>query len=160
MDDVRVNGDKIFENVPVMIDSGANLIFGDWDQVVALYGHLGGTFMPDRSGFGYYACEFRLRLVPSFYRQPAVPCNSFPTLGLTFGGRTFEIPPEVFRLKPTFEGSTYCFGAIIAQSRSIPFREIHYFSLPELPFAALDGLVLTIWSSMLGHWVAFPAGRI
>jgi hypothetical protein len=57
MDDVRVNGDKIFENMPAVIDSGASLILGDWDRVAELYGRFGGT-RADRGGFGYYYCEF------------------------------------------------------------------------------------------------------
>jgi hypothetical protein len=59
MDDVRVNGDKIFENVPAVIDSGASYIFGEWNQVADLYQRFGGRFM-DHAGFGYYSCEFRL----------------------------------------------------------------------------------------------------
>jgi hypothetical protein len=159
MDNVRVNGDNFFENIPAMIDSGSNYIFGDWDKVAELYRHLGGTLL-EHVGFGYYSCEFRLRSVPCFYRQSVVPCDSFPTLGLTFGGRTFEILPEFFRLEPIEEGSSHCFGAIMAQSQSIPLCEIHRFSLPSPPFTAPDGLVLTIRPSILDHWVPFPGGRI
>jgi cathepsin D len=140
MDDVRVHGDKVLENLPAVIDTGSNYICGDWDQVAELYRHLGGTLLV-HAGFGLYHCEFQLCSVACFYRQPIVPCDSFPTLSLTFGGKTFEIPPEVFKLNPISEGSLSCFGAVLATR---PLREIHFFSLPDLPFAALYGLVLTI----------------
>jgi cathepsin D len=69
MDDVRVNGDKFFENQPAIFDTGANFICGDWDQVAELYKHLGGTLLV-HAGFGLYHCEFRLCSVACFDRQP------------------------------------------------------------------------------------------
>jgi hypothetical protein len=57
MDDVRVNGNKILNNVPVVFDTGARYIFGDWNQVAELYGHLGGTLL-DHGVSGYYYREF------------------------------------------------------------------------------------------------------
>jgi hypothetical protein len=62
MDDVRVNGKKILENVPVIFDTGASYIIGDWERISKLYDRLGGTLM-EHEGFGYYHREFRLRSV-------------------------------------------------------------------------------------------------
>jgi len=99
MDDLRVNDEKILVNTPVIFDTGSGFIFGDWERVSALYGRLGGT-LKIQKGFGYYH----------------LPCNSFPTLGvsLTFGGRSFQIPPEDLKLQPVAEGSLNCFSAIVA----------------------------------------------
>jgi hypothetical protein len=81
MDNVRVNGDNFFENVPAMIDSGSNYIFGDWDKVSELYGHLGGTLL-EHAGFGYYSCEFRLRSVPcTFLLTACSTVRLFPNTG-------------------------------------------------------------------------------
>jgi cathepsin D len=115
MDDVRVNGNKIFANVPAMLDSGSNLIYGDGERVSELYRRLGGT-LKKYKGINFYYCEFRFRSVPCFYRQPAVPCDSFPTVSFTFSGKTFAIPPGVLRLHPIEEGSSNCFSAIVADT--------------------------------------------
>jgi len=104
MDDVSTNGKKILENIPAMFDTGANYIFGDWDRVAELYKRLGGT-LQERQGFGYYY----------------LPCNSLPTVSFTFGGRSFEIPPEVLKLEPVEEGSLNCFCTIIGHR---PISEI------------------------------------
>jgi len=107
MDDVRVNGDTILKDVPVIFDTGANFIFGDWDRVAELYRRIGGGVY-EHGDMGYYY----------------LPCGSFPTLGLTFGGRTFEIPPEVFDTGPISEGSHLCFGAIMGQRSPVAFWNI------------------------------------
>jgi len=111
MDDVRVNGNKLLENVPAVIDTGANFIFGDWDRVAEFYRTLGGTLV-EHAGLGYYHMW----------------CKDFPkmTLGLTFGGRTFKIPPEVFRLSRISTRSNRCFGAIIAQRAHTEFWNIGF----------------------------------
>jgi len=107
MDDFRVDGDIIFKNVPVILDTGASYILGDWNGVAALYRRLDGTLL-EHAGLGYYS----------------LPCKSFPTLGLTFGGRTFKIPPEVFRMIPVEKGSPDCFGSIIGQRSPVEFWNI------------------------------------
>jgi len=98
MDDVRVNGDIIFKNIPAIFDSGALYIYGDWQRVSELYRPLGGI-LEERRDFGYYS----------------LPCDSFPTLSLTFGGMPFTIPIEALRLKPIEEGSPNCLSALVAQ---------------------------------------------
>jgi len=100
IDDVRVNGNIILENVPAIIDSGANFIYGDSNRVAELYRPIGGTFL-EHKGLGIYH----------------LPCDSFPLarVSFTFGGRSFEIPPEVLRSGPIDEGSPDCFSAIVAQ---------------------------------------------
>jgi hypothetical protein len=60
MDDVRVDGNKILENVPTIFDTGATYIFGDWNRVSELYGRVGGSTLIKHQGFGYYFREFCL----------------------------------------------------------------------------------------------------
>jgi len=98
MDDVRVNGRKLLENVPAVIDTGANFILGDWDRVAEFYRQLDGKLV-EHAGLGYYH-------------------------GLTFGGRTFNIPTEAFMLSRIAPHSTRCFGAIIAQRAHTEFWNI------------------------------------
>jgi len=114
MDDVRVNGNPILENVPAIFDTraGASFIFGDWNQVSELYTRIGGK-LQEYNGYGFYYLR----------------CDSFPTMSFTFSGKTFEIPPEVLRLQPVSEGSPFCFSPILARcayaswSIGIPFLQ-------------------------------------
>jgi len=98
VDDIRVNGRKVLENVPAVFDTGASYIFGDWNRVSELYQGLRATLY-EHGGFGYYG----------------IPCDSFPTVSFTFGGTTFEIPPQALRLPVMMEGSSDCFSAIVAE---------------------------------------------
>jgi len=107
MDDVRVNGDIILTNVPVIFDTVSNHIFGDLERVSDLYRRLGGT-LKEREDFNLYY----------------LPCDSFPTLSFTFGGRSFQIPPEVLRLEPIEEGSSDCFSTLIADTMPYPYWNI------------------------------------
>jgi hypothetical protein len=74
MDNLRVNGVTILENVPAIFDTGANYIFGDWERVAELYGPLGGT-LQEHNGLGYYYREFRLRSVSCFIDSLQYPAN-------------------------------------------------------------------------------------
>jgi len=107
MEDVRVNGNKILENVPAIFDTGAGHIYGDWERVSELYRGLDAT-LKEHAGFGFYS----------------LPCDSFPTMSFTFGGKTFKIPPDALRLVPVEEGSSYCVSSIIAQRSRIAFWNI------------------------------------
>jgi cathepsin D len=118
IEDVRVNGDTIFDDVPAIFDTGSTYIFGDWKAVSELYEGLGAT-LKEYKGYGYYSREFWLHSSPYFDQWPIVPCDSFPTVSFTFGGKTFEIPPEILRIKPLWEGSPRCFSSIIAQRSPI-----------------------------------------
>jgi len=132
MDDFRVNGDKVFENIPAVFDTGASYIFGDWERVSEFYKRFDGT-LDERKGFGYYS----------------IRCDSFPTVSFTFGGKTFEIHPEALKLNPVGEGSPDCFGAIVAYrldrvefwTIGMPFLQGVYsvfdYGMPQVGFADL-----------------------
>jgi hypothetical protein len=52
MDDIRFNGHIIFPHIPVVLDTGSNLIYGDWERVKALYKLFGGR-SKQIGGFDY-----------------------------------------------------------------------------------------------------------
>jgi len=115
MDYVRVNGATILKDVPAIFDTGANLIFGDWNRVAEFYRRLNGVlYEQEESGLGYYYLS----------------CHGFPALSLTFGGRTFEIPPEAFNAGEIDKPSVFCFGAVVAQRSHIEFW--NFFGIPFL----------------------------
>jgi len=115
MDDLRVNGNPILKNVPAIFDTGANYIFGVWDQVSELYGHIGGQ-LDDQGNYGLYS----------------LPCDSFPTMSFTFGGKTFQIPPELLNLGRVSRDIPFCRSAILGRrtyrfwSIGIPFLQSVY----------------------------------
>jgi hypothetical protein len=77
MDDIRVNGDTILENVPAILDTGSNLIYGDGERVSELYRRLGGT-LKDYKGFDFYYCEFRFRSGTLFLSTAYSTLRLFP----------------------------------------------------------------------------------
>jgi hypothetical protein len=83
MDDVRVNGVTMLENVPAIFNTGANFIFGDWDRVKEFYERLGGT-LEQRGSMGYYYREFRLRLATLFLPTACSTVRLFPNARLHF----------------------------------------------------------------------------
>jgi hypothetical protein len=70
MDAVRVDGDKILENVPAIFDTGANLIFGDWNQISELYGRIGGT-LDEYRGYGLHYRELRYNVFGTLFLSTA-----------------------------------------------------------------------------------------
>jgi len=105
MDNIRVNGNPVLSKISAVMDTGSNYIYGNWDQVAELYGSIGGKLAIYKDHGFYY-----------------LRCDSFPTIsvGFTFGGKTFEIPPDVFNNGPANPGSPYCRGVIVGK-RSYPF---------------------------------------
>jgi cathepsin D len=51
---IQGNGQTKLGNIAAIIDTGANLIMGDWWEVYKLHSTLGGKAV----GRGYYSCEF------------------------------------------------------------------------------------------------------
>jgi len=111
MDNLHVNGVAVLENVPVIFDTNSEYIFGDWNRVAELYKPLRAKVSMSTDGeFGYYY----------------LPCEAFRTLrlGLTFGGRTFEISPGALNIGRIQEYSPYCFSAVIAQRSHTEFWNV------------------------------------
>jgi hypothetical protein len=57
--ELKIDNKIIMTDVPTIIDTGANSIFGDSSRVLALHQAYSGKAFED----GYYTCEFRSNLV-------------------------------------------------------------------------------------------------
>ncbi|KAF9220541.1 acid protease [Gyrodon lividus] len=104
MDSILGNGQIVLTNIAVMIDTGTDLIHGDYSDVEMLYEAIGGTaeFDDDRGFFNF-------------------PCDAVPSVSLTFGGISFPIPPDTFSIGFTPNDPLSCTGAIISR-RGNPMR--------------------------------------
>jgi cathepsin D len=80
-----------------IIDTGSKLVVGDPNAVKQFYDSIPGSKDASSTvGAGYYT----------------VPCNSVPTVSLTFSGQSFEIAPGIFNLGPSSSGSEDCVGGV------------------------------------------------
>ncbi|KAG6373237.1 Asp-domain-containing protein [Boletus reticuloceps] len=104
MDNVKGNGETILTNVNAIIDTGATLIIGIPSDVSTLYNALGGTAAPS-AGQGYYT----------------FPCSSFPSISLTFGGKSFPIAASALNLGPVSSGSSDCVSGLVGQDTGSSF---------------------------------------
>ncbi|KIP07605.1 hypothetical protein PHLGIDRAFT_511640 [Phlebiopsis gigantea 11061_1 CR5-6] len=78
-----------------IIDSGTTIIYGPPAAVRTLYASISGSKVYDSSN-GYYS----------------YPCASPPTVGFSWGGKTWAISSANFNLGQTSSGSASCVGAI------------------------------------------------
>ncbi|KAF9230240.1 aspartic peptidase domain-containing protein [Melanogaster broomeanus] len=78
MDSVKGNGQTLLSNIDSIIDTGSSLIIGVPSDVATFYQALGGTDASSTVGQGFYT----------------FPCDSFPSVSLTFGGTSFPISAE------------------------------------------------------------------
>lgn len=95
LDGVAFNGMDLNISYPnATIDTGTSLIVVSSPVMEMVYGSLEGGYV-DEKGLGHFACD------------------SNATLTLTFGGREYEIPPEVFNTGPANATTTTdCIGAL------------------------------------------------
>ncbi|KAF9221253.1 Asp-domain-containing protein [Gyrodon lividus] len=105
MDSVDGNGQTVLSDVDCIIDTGTTLIVGMPSDVATLYQAIGGTDASDTVGEGYYT----------------FPCDSVPSVSLTFGGTSFPISPETFNLGTVSSGSSDCVGGIVGQDTGSSF---------------------------------------
>jgi cathepsin D len=88
---------------PAIVDTGTTLLIGDDQGVEILYSAIPGA--RDASAI----------LGPGFF---TVPCNRIPTVGVTVGGQSFNVAPDIFNLG-VLEGNL-CVGGVVS-SEGIPF---------------------------------------
>lgn len=106
MDSVIVNNRAVLSRISAIIDTGTTLIIGDASNVKRLYAQIPGAKDASRTvGSGYYT----------------VPCNAIPTVKLTFGGKSFSIPPNVFSLGRARAGSQDCIAGIVSSGTNQDF---------------------------------------
>ncbi|PCH41742.1 acid protease [Wolfiporia cocos MD-104 SS10] len=96
MDAVNVNGNRTLQGLPAIIDTGTTLIIGEGAAVREMYASVPGA-KPDAAKPGFYT----------------VPCGGFPSVSLTFAGRTFDVSKEDMNLGPVSPGSQDCLSGIM-----------------------------------------------
>ncbi|TFK51920.1 acid protease [Heliocybe sulcata] len=100
MDSASVEGQEAVRQLSVIIDTGTTLVVGDSESVAQLYQSIDGAQDASETvGQGYYT----------------VPCDSIPTVSLSFGGKSFDISPDTFNLGTATQGSSDCVGGIVAE---------------------------------------------
>ncbi|KAI0696817.1 aspartic peptidase domain-containing protein [Cytidiella melzeri] len=101
LDSISVNGKSAVGTVQSIIDTGTTLIIGDAKHVQQLYAQIQGSKPASKSiGQGYYT----------------FPCSSTPNVSFTFGGKAFNIAPNLFNLGRVSKGSSLCVGGVVASS--------------------------------------------
>ncbi|CCM03103.1 uncharacterized protein FIBRA_05223 [Fibroporia radiculosa] len=86
-----VNGQPVVFGFETIIDSGTTLMYGPPDAVDQVYQSVDGAVS---LGNGNYV----------------VPCDSFPALAFSWGGKAFDINPKVLNLGQVYDG--YCQSAL------------------------------------------------
>ncbi|KIK65519.1 hypothetical protein GYMLUDRAFT_94161 [Collybiopsis luxurians FD-317 M1] len=96
---VNVNGAAAATDLSAVVDTGTTLVLGDSDNVAAVYAAIPGSADASSTvGAGFFT----------------VPCDSIPTVSLTFGGTAFTISADTFNLGMVSAGSSDCVGGIAA----------------------------------------------
>ncbi|KAG0269040.1 hypothetical protein DFQ27_004972 [Actinomortierella ambigua] len=96
LDSIDVNQKSVFSDRKAIIDSGSSLIVLSPSDAKAFFGNIPGARPSSVAGEGFYA----------------YPCNSPPTVSLTFNGRSFDITPDNLNLGVEYAGGDYCVAGI------------------------------------------------
>ena len=78
---------------------GTTLLIGDSDTVAAIFSNVPGAQDASATvGEGFFT----------------VPCDSIPTISLTFAGTAFEVSPDTLNLGTVSQGSSDCVAGLMA----------------------------------------------
>ena len=107
MDSVFVNSATApaLGKLSVIIDTGTTLVIGDEVNVQALYKKIPGAKLAPDVGPGFYT----------------FPCNSVPTIKVTFGGKSFPIAPSILNLGRVSANSASCVSGLISSGTNMDF---------------------------------------
>lgn len=97
MDGVYVNGNQVESTQQAIIDTGTTMVVGPANVVQDFYSHIPGS-APIQGGLY------------------TIPCDSIPTVGFSFGGKAFNIAPQLFNRGPVRVGDSGCVGGIVGSS--------------------------------------------
>lgn len=108
LDSISTGGSEALSSQDAIIDTGTTLIVGTSSNVAKFYDSVKGSKKaPSSAGLG-----------EGFY---TVPCDSIPSISLTFGGKSFDVDSTSFSLGPVSSGSSDCVGGIAAQDTGSSF---------------------------------------
>src|SRR5262245_14807708 len=98
MDSTLVNGKKVLNTLPAIIDTGTTLIIGDPKNVAKFYAAIPNSRPAPEILPGLFACNSLLYLVYEAFLilLMPVPCNSKHTVALSFANKPFPIDPNLF----------------------------------------------------------------
>lgn len=100
LDAIVVNGKSLFTNLEAVIDTGSTRISLTLKQAQEFYGTIPGSKDASAAaGPGHYS----------------FPCDDFPEVALTFGGKSFKMSKETLSLGKLSEGSNECIGSIVGE---------------------------------------------
>ncbi|KIJ14858.1 hypothetical protein PAXINDRAFT_180872 [Paxillus involutus ATCC 200175] len=105
MDSLESNGKTVLSNVDSVIDTGTTLIVGLPSDVSTLYQAIGGIDASSTVAAGFYT----------------LPCDSFPSISLTFGGTSFPISADTLNIGQVSPNSSDCVGGIVSQDIGASF---------------------------------------
>jgi len=101
LDAVSINGQPTISKLDSIIDTGTTLLIGDPKNVAKFYAAIPGSQNASSAvGEGFYT----------------FPCNSVPSVSLTFNGKPFNISTADFNLGAASSGSSDCVGGIVANT--------------------------------------------
>jgi cathepsin D len=113
MDGIEGNGQTRLTNIKSIMDTGCTLILGDPHRVAQLHSLLGGTDASETVSPGIYTCMYAIPSSPSLPSRLADPCNKFPSISFTFGGRSFPISPSSLNRGRVSPDSNQCVCGIV-----------------------------------------------
>ncbi|KAG0269042.1 hypothetical protein DFQ27_004974 [Actinomortierella ambigua] len=97
---IDVNQESVLSNHGAIIDSGTSRISLSPSDAEVFFSKIPGA-RPSSEGDGQYA----------------YPCDSLPTVSLTFNGRSFEIAPDKFKSRLESEDSSDCIAVVAGDGR-------------------------------------------
>ncbi|KAF9288488.1 hypothetical protein BGZ68_000193 [Mortierella alpina] len=100
LDAIVVNEKPVFTKLEAVIDTGSTTISLTLEQAQEFYATIGGKDASAKAGPGFYS----------------FPCESFPSVALTFGGKSFKMSEKTFSLGKLSQGSNECVGSIVAKN--------------------------------------------
>ncbi|KAF9220295.1 acid protease [Gyrodon lividus] len=97
IDSIQVNGETVLTDVASIMDTGSEFIFGQPEDVVAIYEAIPGAEALDLLVDGYYT----------------FPCDEVPNISFTFGGTSFPISSHNINGGAISPDSEDCIGTIV-----------------------------------------------
>ncbi|KAK3823389.1 MAG: aspartic peptidase domain-containing protein [Benniella sp.] len=106
VDAILSNGEAVLSNITAVIDTGTNMISLSPETAQDFYNVTGGKPFTEKSGFYTF------------------PCNNFPSVAFTFGGKSFGMSKETLSLGEVEPNSPDCVASIVGSDAAKNFTII------------------------------------